>query len=180
MEFEFMSNSILEKLYNDLLRKEYFTTDESMILLNLSKPTILRKFKEWEKNHDSVDGIAHTGTSGNGRSGFKVHIDDINKYAKNHAICQNWNELLMIKLNEKLKNMGVDKVKNELILLDLLIKNYQLDLEYELNNLKINEKNKENSLSIHEKIIKIKKQILKLEYEKQLITPYSIACSSHN
>lgn len=159
--------SIMERLCNELKDKEYFSTEEAMILLQLSKPTILRKFKEWQNDPDSKEGIAFEGQGG--RGGFRVRRNNIQKYVEDHGISLRWDELLMNKLDTEIKNMEGDRLKKELNLLDLLIKNSQLDLEYET----IASKNKEDiSIQEFQKLIKIKKRILELEYEKQILSMY--------
>lgn len=62
--------------------KEYFTTDEAMKVLGMSKPTILKKMKEKQ--------IVYTGSGG--RGGFRISREELKNYAEKNNIVPQWGE----------------------------------------------------------------------------------------
>ncbi len=160
-------------MYKTLINKEYFSTEEAMILLRLSKPTILRKFKEWENDHNSKEGLAHEGQGG--RSGFRVKRKDIENYAVNHGIALDWDKLVELYLDEKQRYEAVrngipqdkqiqQKIEMNKILIkrnELEIEGLELDLEDEQDPVKKRE--------LRRKIIEVKKRINNIEGDSKML-----------
>lgn len=162
--------------YNALISlkdKEYFSTDETMILLQLSKPTLLRRFKEWDNDHNSKDGIAYEGQVG--RGGFRINRTAIQKYAENHGITLDWEKLVVSQLEkqaeETVKSTGVSLENQTLQKIELdkiLLQRAQLESEYlelELQEEKEPSKIKE----LRKKILETKMRVKNIEYDIKVL-----------
>ena len=153
--------------------KEYFSTEETMILLQLSKPTLLRRFKEWENDHDSKDGIAHEGSGG--RGGFRVSRNAIRKYADDHGIALDWGKLVVSHLDkqaeETVRTTGVSQEKQTLQKIELdkiLLQRTQLESEY----LELELQEEEDSVKVKDlrkKLLKTKMYIKNIEYDIKVL-----------
>lgn len=162
------------EMYKTLINKEYFTTEEAMVLLQMSKPTILRKFKEWENDPDSKEGIAYEKGLG-GRSGFRVKREDIDNYAVTHGITLNWDNLVEVYLEEKQRDEAArtgipeeKQIQQKIEMNKILIKRNELEiegLELDLEDEKDPAKKKE----LRRKIIEVKKHINNIEGDSKLL-----------
>ena len=153
--------------------KEYFSTEEAMILLQLSKPTILRRFKEWHNNHDAKDGLPYEGNGG--RGGFRVSRNAIRKYADDHGIALDWGKLVVSHLDKKAeetvrttgisqKNQTLQKIELDNILLqraELEVEYLSLELQEEKDPTKIKE--------LRKKILETRMRIKNIEYDIKVL-----------
>lgn len=153
--------------------KEYFSTEETMILLQLSKPTLLRRFKEWENDPDSKDGIAHEGQAG--RGGFRVSRNAIRKYADDHGISPDWGKLVISHLDkqaeETVRTTGVSLEKQTLRKIELdkiLLQRAQLESEYLELELQ-EEEDPVKAKDLRKKSLKTKMQIKNIEYDIKVL-----------
>ena len=160
-------------IINELKEKTYFTTEEAMCLLNISKPTILRKFKAWKTNSESKFGLAYVGKGG--RSGFRVSRESIDTYAQNHGIKVNWERLAEYYLNkqeeETSKETGLSKEKLALqrIELDQILKQ-KAELELEFLELEAEgEKDQEKLKALRKKILEAKMRVTNIDYEIKIL-----------
>ena len=160
-------------IINELKEKNYFTTEEAMCLLNISKPTILRKFKAWKNNSESKFGLAYVGQGG--RSGFRVSRESIDTYAQNHGIKVNWERLAEYYLNkqeeETSKETGLSKEKLALqrIELDQILKQ-KAELELEFLELEAEgEKDPEKLKALRKKILEAKMRVTNIDYEIKIL-----------
>ena len=157
------------KALKALKEKEYFTTEEAMALLQLSKPTILRKFKEWKDNPASKEGIAYEGQGG--RGGFRVSRASIMNYAENHGITLNWDKLIATHMEKQAeeaeKETGISQEKQTLQKIELdkiLLQKAELEVEYlELDATDENDPQKKKEL--RKKILEAKMRIKNIEYD---------------
>lgn len=161
------------KIISELRSKKYFTTEEAMWLLDISKPTILRKFKIWKDNPDSKLGLAYVDLGG--RNGFRISREAINTYANNHGTAVNWERLAEVYLNrqeaEERKNTGLSKEQLTLhkIEIDKIMKQ-KAELEIEYLELEAEaEKGQEELKDYRKKILEKKMQINNIEYEIKLL-----------
>lgn len=160
-------------MYKTLISKEYFSTEEAMILLQLSKPTILRKFKEWQNDPESKEGLAYEGQGG--RSGFRVKRKDIDNYAVNHGITLNWDKLVELYLEEKQREeaartgISQDKqIQQKIEMNKILIKRNELEIEGLELDLE-DEQDPAKKRELRRKIIEVKKRINNIEGDSKLL-----------
>ena len=160
-------------IMNELKEKNYFTTEEAMCLLNISKPTILRKFKAWKTNPESKFGLAYEGKGG--RSGFRVSRESIDSYAQSHGIKVNWERLAEYYLNkqeeETSKETGLSKEKLTLqkIELDQILKQ-KAELELEFLELEAeDEKDSEKLKALRKKVLETKMKITNIDYDIKIL-----------
>ena len=153
--------------------KEYFSTEETMILLQLSKPTLLRRFKEWDNDHGSKDGIAHEGQGG--RGGFRVSRNAILKYAEGHGITLDWGKLVISHLDKKaeetVRATGISQeiqTRQKIELDRILLQRAELEVEY----LSLELQEEEEPVKIKElrkKILETKMRIKNIEYDIKVL-----------
>lgn len=153
--------------------KEFFSTEEAMVLLQLSKPTILRRFKEWQNNPDSKDGIAYEGQGG--RGGFRISRKAVQKYADDHGIVLDWEKLVASHIDkqteETARTTGVSQENQTLQKIELdkiLLQRAELEAEY----LELELQEEEDAAKIKElrkKILKTRMRIKNIEYDIKLL-----------
>lgn len=153
--------------------KEFFSTEEAMMLLQLSKPTILRRFKEWQNNPESKDGIAYEGQGG--RGGFRVSRKAIQKYAEDHGIVLDWEKLVISHLDkqteETAKTTGVSQENQTLQKIELdkiLLQRTELEAEYLELELQ-DEEDAEKIKDLRKKLLKTRMRIKNIEYDIKLL-----------
>ena len=153
--------------------KEFFSTEEAMMLLQLSKPTILRRFKEWQNNPESKDGIAYEGQGG--RGGFRVSRKAIQKYAEDHGIVLDWEKLVISHLDkqteETAKTTGVSQENQTLQKIELdkiLLQRTELEAEYLELELQ-DEVDAEKIKDLRKKLLKTRMRIKNIEYDIKLL-----------
>lgn len=153
--------------------KEYFSTEEAMILLQLSKPTILRRFKEWDNNPSSKDGIAYEGQVG--RGGFRVSRNTIREYAEDHGIALDWGKLVASHLDkqaeETVRTTGIsqeDQTLRKIELDKILLQRTQLESEYLELELQ-EEEDPAKVKDLRKKILKTKMHIKNIEYDIKVL-----------
>lgn len=161
------------KALKALKEKEYFTTEEAMSLLQLSKPTILRKFKEWKDNPDSKEGIAYEGQGG--RGGFRVSRVSIVTYAENHGISLNWEKLIAAQIDkqaeeaEKATGISLEKQTLQKIELDkILLQKAELEVEY-LELEAGDEEDPQKKKELRKKILEAKMRVKNIEYDIKVL-----------
>ena len=154
---------------NTIKDKEYFSTEEVMTLLQLSKPTVLRKFKEWQSNPYSKEGIAYEGQLG--RGGFRVSRDTIEKYADGHGIALNWEKLVANHIEkqaeESVKATGISREKQTLHKIELdkiLLQKAELEVEY-LELEATDEDDPQKKKELRKKILEAKMRVKNIEYD---------------
>ena len=161
------------KALKALKEKEYFTTEEAMSLLQLSKPTILRKFKEWKDNPDSKEGIAYEGQGG--RGGFRVSRASIVTYAENHGISLNWEKLIAAQIDKQAeeaeKTTGISQEKQILQKIELdkiLLQKAELEVEY-LELEATDEEDPQKKKELRKKILEAKMRVKNIEYDIKVL-----------
>lgn len=158
---------------NILKNKEYYSTEEAMILLQFSKPTILRKFDDWKKNPNNSDGLQYEGPGG--RGGYRVSRTTIENYAKNHGIFLSWEKLALDYMDkqsqEAEKTTGISQ--KDQILQGIELDNLFLeDAANELQRLEFmynEEKNPQKLNEIRQSILVVKMRIKSIEYDKKAL-----------
>ena len=153
--------------------KEFFSTEEAMMLLQLSKPTILRRFKEWQNNPESKDGIAYEGQGG--RGGFRVSRKAIQKYAEDHGIVLDWEKLVISHLDKQTEETatttGVSQENQTLQKIELdkiLLQRTELEAEYLELELQ-DEEDAEKIKDLRKKLLKTRMRIKNIEYDIKLL-----------
>ena len=122
--------------------KEFFTTNEAMKVLGMSKPTILKKIKKGL--------IPYEGSIG--RGGFVIHREELKAYAEKNNIVPDWgvdnsqtvSDFDTADLDELIKFSKIEKEKIELEL-------EELELEAD------------DSVEYKRKVIQTKKKIIALD-----------------
>jgi len=158
---------------SELKDKDYFSTEEAMMLLHLSKPTILRRFKEWQNDPDSPDGIAYEGQGG--RGGFRVSRDAVQKYAETHGISLDWGRLVTFQLEKQTEETarvtGVsqeDQTLQKIELDKILLERTRLEADYLELELQ-EEKDPARKTSLRKKVLKTKMHIKNIEYDIKVL-----------
>ncbi len=145
----------VDRLYD--LVKDTLTTDEAMAVLGMSKPTILKKMKE-EK------ALPYSGPGG--RLGYRIRKEDIAEYAKKNNITPKWNKVIDTVATQDTSLPSAiqfqdleafDKMfEQDPTLLDDVIeltKTYQNQAKLELEKLKLEEPDAQNTKEYKMKII---------------------------
>lgn len=158
---------------NILKSKDYFTTEEAMVLLQFSKPTILRKFDDWKKNPNDADGLQYEGPGG--RGGYRVSRNTIENYAKNHGIILSWDKLALVYLDkqsqETEKNTGIsqkDQILQSIELDNLFLEEAKNELQ-RLESIAKEEKNPQKLNEISQSILVVKMRVKSIEYDKKAL-----------
>ncbi|MBQ7416990.1 MAG: hypothetical protein IJV18_02645 [Acidaminococcaceae bacterium] len=168
-----VSGSNAYNVLNTIKEKEFFSTEEVMTLLQLSKPTVLRKFKEWQTNPYSKEGIAYEGQLG--RGGFRVSKDTIEKYAESHGITLNWEKLVTNHIEkqaeESVKATGVSREKQTLHKIELdkiLLEKAELEIQY-LELEADDEEDPAKAKNLRKKILEAKMRVKNIEYDIKVL-----------
>lgn len=128
--------------------KDFVTTDEAVILLGMSKPTLLKKIKEGLIPYDGAGG----------RGGFRISRQALEEYAKSINTTLNWEAL---KKSSKPKNDTDKKAVKEMIKLKELQKE---EAELELEELELDAT---DTIEYKRSLIQAKKKIKALDTEIQ-------------
>lgn len=154
------------------LVKDTLTTDEAMMVLGMSKPTILKKMK-----YEKV--LPYSGQGG--RHGYRIRKEDIAEYAKKNNITPQWAKVIdntpiqdtssasTIQIQKEYASF-LEKIKQDPALLDDLIeltKTYQNQAKLKLEKLKLEEPEAQNSKEYKMKVILANMKIN--DYEAEIL-----------
>lgn len=159
-----------DELYKKV--KDTLSTDEAMVVLGMSKPTILKKMK-YEKT------LPYSGPGG--RIGYRLRKEDVAEYAKNNHITPRWDKILdqsreqpqfspEISLNPTDYESFLNQITKKPAILDSLIeltKTKQKQAQLKLQELKLEDDAILNTKEHKIKVIQMELEISK--YEEQLL-----------
>ena len=130
--------------------KDFLTTDEAVLVLGMSKPTLLRKLKEGLIPYDGEGG----------RGGFRISRQALEEYAKSKNKTLNWEAL---KNSDKAKT-DLNKDKKAVIEMIKLKEIQKEEAELELEELELDAN---DSIDYKRNLIQAKKNIKALDREIQ-------------
>lgn len=171
---ENITDKITDNLYKKV--KDTLSTDEAMVVLGMSKPTILKKMK-YEKT------LPYSGPGG--RIGYRLRKEDVAEYAKKNHITPRWDKILEqahepqqflseVTLSQEDYNSLLNQISKNPAILDSLIeliKTKQKQVQLKLQELKLEDDAILNTKEHKIKVIQLELEISK--YDEQLLQ-YSI------
>ena len=135
--------------------KPYYTTEETMLILGMSRTTILKKMKEKKLKYEGKGG----------RGGYRFKKEDIIKYAQNNNITPNWEALNTSLADSDFNSQDVVRIKHDAEYLEIQIERCKIELRLLRMNAsddkKVIEENKRKELLIKLKLADIMESIVK-------------------
>lgn len=135
--------------------KPYYTTEETMLILGMSRTTILKKMKEKKLKYEGKGG----------RGGYRFKKEDIIEYAQNNNIKPEWEALNTSLADSDFNSQDVARIRHDAEYIKIQIERCKIELRLlRLNasdDKKVIEENKRKELQIKLKLTDIMESIVK-------------------
>ena len=142
--------------------KSLYTTDEAMLVLGMSKPTILKKMREKKLKFDGNGG----------RGGYRFKKEYLFEYARNNDIDLNWDKVKDKQssfdiLNDIFNEQDIKRLENEKNIIKLKVERCKLELQLlkicKSDEVEVIKENESKKLEIKLKLADIMEIIIKYQ-----------------